>query len=537
MLFISRLIHKICRLGTLPGYLKFKKATRSVENTQRVILKDLLGLSEKTVFGKKYSLNAAMSYETFSGKVPLSTYPDWAELIDLQRNKGVNAVSGMKCDRYQPTSGSTSGMKWIPYTKKLLNEFNSCVNPWIHDLYKFEKEIGKGKHYWSLTWIPTDLRLKINANVSNDLELLPWWKKLWGQISMAVPDQVSQAPSSDASMFATVSYLAAEKQLTFLSMWSPTFALNQLEYISNKRLELADVLRTGSWGRRESDLSFIKCPKSKRAANLLSAWDGKVDNDFFRKLWPHLALIGAWDTSTSKPWSDKLRMMFKGSKFQGKALWTTEGVVTIPFEGKYPLAVASHFYEFFDFETEKIHPSWNLKKGQILRPLLTTGSGFFRYALSDRVKVVDFIGECPCLEFLGRMEGIDLVGEKLSPEVSQDIINIITQKYGILPITLYAVLPDIGEKPFYMLLCEGENHPALNAAISIEVENLLRKHFHYNVARDLNQLSPARCLVSPEAKQISEFRGLKKGMIIGNMKVEPLTLWDCEIHDEVKAIM
>jgi hypothetical protein len=155
-----------------------------------------------------------------------------------------------------------------------------------------------------------------------------------------------------------------------------------------------------------------------------------------------------------------------------------------------PLAVTSHFYEFFDFNTGKIHPSWNLKKGQIMRPLLTTGSGFFRYALSDKVKVVDFMGECPCLEFLGRMDGIDLVGEKLSPEAAQDIINIITQKYGVLPITLYVVLTDNGEKPFYMLLCEGEKNSVLRTSMSNEVENLLRKHFHYNLARDLNQLSP-----------------------------------------------
>jgi hypothetical protein len=131
-----------------------------------------------------------------------------------------------------------------------------------------------------------------------------------------------------------------------------------------------------------------------------------------------MALIGAWDTSTSKLWSDKLIMIFKGSKFQRKAQWATEGVVTIPFNGKYPLTVTSHFYEFFDFETGKIHPSWNLKKGQVLRPLLTIGSGFFRYALKDRAKVVDFLGECPCIEFLGRMEGIDLAGGKLSPEAS-----------------------------------------------------------------------------------------------------------------------
>ena len=97
---------------------------------------------------------------------------------------------------------------------------------------------------------------------------------------MAVPDYGSQAPLSDASMFATVAYLAAEKQLTLLSVWSPTFALNQLEYISNKRLDLTEVLGTGSWGKMESDLSYIKCPKSKRAADLLSAWDGKVDKTF-----------------------------------------------------------------------------------------------------------------------------------------------------------------------------------------------------------------------------------------------------------------
>ena len=98
-----------------------------------------------------------------------------------------------------------------------------------------------------------------------------------------------------------------------------------------------------------------------------------------------MGLISSWATSTSKFWADELIKLFPNATFIGKGLWATEGVITFPFEGKYPLAVTSHFYEFMDIDSKEIFPAWKLEKDQILKPLLTTGAGLFRYIMNDKI--------------------------------------------------------------------------------------------------------------------------------------------------------
>jgi len=101
------------------------------------------------------------------------------EMILRQKNSGGLILSGEKCTRYQPTSGSTSRVKWIPYTKKFLSEIDAVVSPFAVNGYDLEKRIFRGSQYWSLSWIPTDLRKNDDSNTNDDLEVLPWWKKIF----------------------------------------------------------------------------------------------------------------------------------------------------------------------------------------------------------------------------------------------------------------------------------------------------------------------------------------------------------------------
>ncbi|MFE1971504.1 GH3 auxin-responsive promoter family protein, partial [Acinetobacter baumannii] len=100
--------------------------------------------------------------------------------------------------------------------------------------------------------------------------------------------------------------------------------------------------------------------------------------------------------------------------------------VTIPYNDQYPLAYQSHFYEFEYLEGEKqgqIVPSWQLKQGDVVSPLITSGNGLLRYCLDDCLKVTGFLEQIPCFEFQGRRFGVDLVGEKLAPETAQQLLS------------------------------------------------------------------------------------------------------------------
>jgi len=528
--------HLAAKQASWLGYRRFKKSLKQTEKTQREKLKNILHDVAGTELGERYSIKGDMTWELFSQKIPVTNYADWSPLIEKQRAGSKNCLTHSSCQRYQPTSGSTSQVKWIPYTSAFLKELDSAVSPWMTDMYRSHPEIGQGKHYWSFSWVPTELRKMLSGDINDDLKLLPWWKRKFMVLSKAVPEEVSLAETSDDSLFATLCFLLVSKDLSFLSVWSPTFALNLLDALSLHRRELSDALEFGSWGDRSVSLKKIACPQSLEVAQYLDDWDGRITPDFLSVLWPSLALISAWDTSTSALWAKQLSELFPQASFKGKGLWSTEGVVTIPFQNKYPLAICSHFYEFMDIKTNRVYPSWGLHVGQEVYPLLTTGSGLLRYMIKDKLKVTDFLNDCPCFEFLGRTDGVDMVGEKLSSGLASDIIHQFSKPFlpavDVRPISLLAV-PN--PSPFYLLLCEVDKNVServvseMQQTLAVKLETELQKNFHYQLARDLGQLDHAAVHCTHNARELYLERGNKRGMVSGNIKIEPLVLWDGEL--------
>lgn len=540
---LSRGLHQATRHVSRAGEQAFRDALLNPERVQRQRLARILEHTGSFVAEKGWSLDRNTSWEVFSARVPVTDYTDWATEIERQRQTGERRLSRMTVKRYQPTSGSTSKVKWIPYTQAYLSELDQAISPWLTDMYLRHPGIARGRHYWSFSWMPTELRQTAAADVNNDLQLLASGKRQLMSAVKAVPDSIALADTSDDSQFATLAYLLVSEDLSLLSVWSPTFALSLFDRLSVLRDELATVLKCGHWGNRASCLRNVQCPRSTLVAARLKQWDGRLTPGALSRFWPKLALISAWDTSTSAIWAQQLQNLFPDAAFQGKGLWATEGVVTIPYQGRYPLAVTSHFYEFQDIEDGTILPAWKLETGQRVRPLLTTGSGLLRYGMKDHLRVTDRLGECPCFEFLGRADGVDMVGEKLSPESAMQVLDLVYRRYretdGLRPISLLAAVNGTASSPtpFYWMLCECTGaieegrKQALEQEISARLETELQGYFHYKLARDLGQLGRAQVFIDANAREVYQERGLRRGMISGDIKIEPLMIWDIPVPE------
>jgi hypothetical protein len=536
MTLLNTIAHRAAGLFSLRGYLKFKSGLKDIKPHQQRVLSQILASVAGTSSARKLGLTGKEDADTLRCKVPITQYKDWQALIERQMSTARHCLSVSPCNRYQPTSGSTSHVKWIPYTRLFLSQIDTFISPMIYRLYRDFKRLRKGTHYWSLSWMPTELRDAAHIDINDDLKLMPFWKRIFLALTMAVPNQVAYAPTSEEAMFATVSYLAADRRLSLISVWSPTFALGMFDFMGEHRRELADVLAHGHWRRRQNALSFLNCPQSRYAADLLARWDGNKDPSFFERLWPNLAVISAWNTATSKIWAAELQALFPKAAFDGKGLLATEGAVTIPFGGSYPLAYQSHFFEFLDVTSKKIHYAWELQHGQIVQPILTTGTGLLRYLLNDEIQVVGFMGRCPCFVFLGRMDGVDLVGEKMDPQISRQVLRRVADMFPVKPLSLLAIPSSYSEAaPRYLLLCEGATAEQTHVATFLEQE--LCKAFHYKLAREVGQLAPAACIISPNAKQYYEYRAAARNMIPGNLKMEELVLWNCDLPKAFETVL
>jgi hypothetical protein len=530
---VSRLMHQASYRLSLNGKKDLVRASLDVESSQKEVLAKILNNICGSENAIKHGLNAKTSLKDYQKKVPVTDYEYWQASIIKQQHNKESILTRQLCQRYQPTSGSTSKIKWIPYTAAFLNELDNAIAPWLGDVYQQYPGILKGKHYWSLSWVPSNLRGKLTSSINNDLQLLPWWKRLCMAGTMAVPETISLAETSDESFFATACYLLSCRDLSFISVWSPTFALSLLQFIQQHKNELQQALNEGAWPKHLAGLNDISCPKNTGSATIIAQWDGEIDAKFTQAIWPNLALISAWDTSSSNIWAKKLQAIFPHSEFQGKGLWATEGVISIPFENKYPLAINSHFYEFEDLKTNKIHTSWELQEGQNVRPIISSSNGLLRYAMKDQLLVTSFINLCPCFEFIGRIDGTDLVGEKLSPEIAIQLISYFNNFDSITPITLIALpAKTLEEKPRYTLLCSSTKS-LFSGDIALTENNLskileerLCEHFHYNLARELGQLNSAKIIIKKDALDFYAQHKIDKGMVKGNVKVEPLITWE-----------
>ncbi len=127
-----------------------------------------------------------------------------------------------------------------------------------------------------------------------------------------------------------------------ISVWSPTFALQLLERLESLQQDVIEVLQSGSWGNRQASLKEVTAPRSSESAQALITSSNGEQIDF-KKLWPKLSLVSSWDTAGSKAWAEKLKEKLPSVQFEGKGLWATEGVVTIPYNDQYPLAYQKSF--------------------------------------------------------------------------------------------------------------------------------------------------------------------------------------------------
>lgn len=514
MNLFAQVSHQALALVCRKADQRFKNQRKRLEQVQRKKLGKILKQLHLTKTQQRIK-----NYESFAAQLPLTRYSDWKTRIEQMR-QGNQGLSRSKLVRYQPTSGSSESIKFIPYYQDFLNELDAAIGPWLSSMYRLHPKLKQGSHYWSISWLPESQRhLLTDANLNDDSVLLDWGKRILSQYTQAVPSDVAFADSADDALFATLCYLVADAHLSMLSVWSPTFALQLLDNMPMWGSDIVQVLTTGSWGKRQHSLAEVKAPKARSRARVLERLLAKPLMDW-QALWPNLCLVSCWDTAGAKAWAQQLQTRLPFAGFEGKGLWATEGVVTIPYDGHYPLAYQSHFYEFENLTTGKIVPSWELQVGDEVSPILTTGSGLVRYCMDDHLVVSEFYGSLPCFTFKGRRFGVDLVGEKLDPSSALSTLHSVAQTVQhCKPVSLLAIDTEGQAKPYYLAVFEGamQNQPCATL-----IDNHLKQNFHYELARNLGQLAPAQVVCVDDGWQYYKQLAMHSGMIEGNIKPEPL---------------
>lgn len=454
---------------TADSAVRFSAALEDCEGAQRAVLQRLIHRNRNTVFGKRHGFESIRNAEAFSRGVPLSSYEDYGDAIERVARGEPDVLTSDDVLLFEPSSGSASPTKYIPYTASLRHEFQRAVSPWIHALYAQFPAMMDGRAYWSISpALPErpDAWGTIPVGFDHDSAYLHAdARRLFQQVALT-PDA---AGIDDIQTFRTrtMAALLSAPDLAFISVWSPSF----LRLLCDAWLEYPeDVLRL--------------CPP-QRARQLERLGNAR---DVFEQAWPGLAAISCWTDAASAQEAERLRDYFPTTPMQGKGLLATEAAVTIPFAADRDpvLAVRSHFFEFAG-PGEEVFPAWRVKEGSVYSVVVTTGGGLYRYRLGDQVRVTGRVGTTPTLRFLGRGDAVsDRCGEKLNEaHVAQALDD-------LLPAHLFSMLaPDASpDGRFYTLYVQSG--PFLDGRTEAGLERRLCENPHYAHCVGLGQLLPAR---------------------------------------------
>ncbi|WP_331577030.1 GH3 auxin-responsive promoter family protein [Puia sp.] len=110
-------------------YKAIQKGMTTAITDQDAILKELLRVGGKTVFGAEHRLGEIKTYEEYTQAVPVRDYEQFSGYINLIKEGRHNVLWKGQPIYLAKTSGTTSGVKYIPITKDSIdNHINTARN-------------------------------------------------------------------------------------------------------------------------------------------------------------------------------------------------------------------------------------------------------------------------------------------------------------------------------------------------------------------------------------------------------------------------
>ena len=503
---IATLANSAWLASCLPEYFRFRRALGQVGAEQRRMLRGILRKNQASAFGRRHGFSAIRTVRDYQSRVPLSDYNDYRAGVAriAEGDKGV-----LTCERvrlFEPTSGSSSPAKWIPYTASLQREFQRGIRAWVADMFLHDADLLHGAAYWSVS--PAQVCEEVTPSgipvgFADDSEYVSGLQQRLVQSVMAVPSSVRHSRTMAAFWYTTLSHLIRRRDLRVISVWNPSFLT-----------QLADQLSV------HGDRLLAEQPQLRPALRAAMAAERHT------LLWPRLKVISCWADGNSGPAARKLSALFPQARIRAKGLIATEGFISLPWEEceGAVLAVRSHFLEFLPADSigrpdaTRPHLAHELEPGQAYSVVLTTGGGLYRYHLGDVVMVVGHQHDCPIVRFAGRKDVADWCGEKLHEVQAARIIESAFTARRLTPSFAMLACDTSGEVPNYVLYVEAAASEDDLAGIGASIERALEENFHYRYARRLGQLGPLRVFAARNAEASYLAACMARGQRAGDVK-------------------
>lgn len=477
---------------------KVNKDAANALAIQDGILKELLSKAANTAFGKAHQFNQIHTYEQFKAYVPIVDYEGLRSYIDKAVNGEKDVLWPGKPLYWSKTSGTTSGVKYIPITKESIPyHINSARNALLAYINETGNSAFLDGKLMFLSGSP-ELEMKNGIHV--------------GRLSGIVNHHVPQ-------------YLRGNQM--------PSYATNCMEDWEAKVDKIVDE----TLDKNMTLISGIP-PWVQMYFDKLTEKTGKKMKDIF----PHFNVF-VYGGVNFEPYRAKIEQSIGKRIDTVETYPASEGFIAYQDsqteKGLLLLTNNGMFYEFIPVdEYYNEHPTRiSLKDVELNKNyaiILNTNAGLFGYSIGDTVK---FVSKNPYrIVVSGRIKHfISAFGEHVIGEEVENALMSVAKKHGV-EVVEFTVAPQVtppeGGLPYHEWFVEFEHEPSNLIAFSKEVDEALQqKNIYY---KDLITGSILQPLIIRSLPKNSFINYMKKEGKLGGQNKVPRLSNDRKIADNLR---
>ncbi len=462
--FLGRLIQLRTQLYGKKTWNRLQALSQEEDFGQAKLLKDIIETHRHTEFAQHLGLNSIQSVDEFRKQIPILDYEFLRTWIDRQDAHGKGILNQTMPLFYATTSGTTGKPKFIPVTPETLAYFKESQNLWLY-LASLESSDFLMGQFVSITGLAVEGHMPSGIPYgSTSGQIIANFPKIF-RSKYIIPAFVFGF-SPELKYLTLLRIILQSPNVTFLVTANPS-TLIQLEKILNEKvLEFSRDLLSGEFHR----LSSVLDPQDRKAlarslkpqpamGKLLSEYSKAKRHIPLALIFPHLKMLSTWRSGSCKIAFERIRASFPTSvRHHDPGLLASEFRGTIPIFDDRAAGIPNLSEVFFEFRNKDESGDYRglhqIKKGEEVLLFITTRSGLFRYKMNDIVKVVDFHGKLPLLEFVQKAKGVtSITGEKLY-ESQVHLALEATRKELRIPAAFYLLLADEHQSRYSLLIEE-----------------------------------------------------------------------------------
>jgi hypothetical protein len=514
---LSTIILRPYRIWSHLQYFKFERSTRDLRGIQKRVLLNRIAKNRDSSFGSDHGFGGISSVADFRMRVPVTDYEYYEPYIQRMKAGQTSAMFGpdQRLIMFALTSGTLAARKFIPISEEFVREFRRGWLVWgvracVHHEGILHGAIVQLASDWD------EFRTDAGIPCGSVSGLVASMQRRIVRRLYCIPSTVGRIKDVVARHYTTLR-ISIPRDVTYFTTANPSTAVNLARLGDAEKESLVRDIADGTLSERfaipveirEALRPAVSRPDRARARELeriIADTGHLLPKDY----WPNLRLMGNWTGGAVRSYLRHYPALFGDTPVRDIGLLASEGRMTIPLETGSPAGVLDPTVNYYEFipEEEADSPSptvleaHELVEGRNYFILLTTPSGFYRYNISDLVRVVGKFHDTPVLEFLNKGAHIaNITGEKLA---EAQVTRAVDRTLGELSLTLtaFTLAPCWDDlQPYYTLLVErgdiATDEQARRLLAGVD-SSLCALNSEYQCKRESRRLGPVRLAWLPD---------------------------------------